>query len=126
MNKRYWSIRGYDSTKLIFEMTVKLGQFNEGQMRRLLQTLAAKEGLSYSEIVGAYARRGTPNSNDLLAVHKDFSQPTWMCGSNPHFVASVVDEKGKIIRSPGSEPSCLPDSGQGPGRSQPAEAVAKP
>ncbi|MGH9400935.1 MAG: hypothetical protein ACRD2P_02375 [Terriglobia bacterium] len=108
MNKRYWLIRRYDSTELIFEKKVNLGQLTEKQMRRLLQTLAAKESLSYSEIVGAYAKPGAVISNDLLAVHKDFSHATWMCGSNPHFTAKVVEEgvedvasrKGHIPPSP--------------------------
>ncbi|TAM80882.1 MAG: hypothetical protein EPN47_13430 [Acidobacteria bacterium] len=97
MNKRYWRIRGYDSTTLIFDETASLGDFNESRIQLLLQVLAAKEGLSYREIVGALARRGASISNDLLSVRKDFSQPTWMCGSNPHFTATVVDESGKII-----------------------------
>lgn|GEM_PF-848668 len=105
MSHRYWRIRGYDSSELLFDETVRLGLFTENGIRRLLQTLAAKEGLSHSEIVGAYARRGTLGSNDHLEVHKDFSQPTWMCGSNPHFVASVVDGKGQIIRAHHNEPS---------------------
>ncbi len=79
---------------------MKLGQFTEDQMQRLLQALTAKEGLSHDEIVGAYAKRGTTISNDHLAVHKDPSQLTYMCGCNPYFVASVVDENGKIVRFP--------------------------
>jgi len=97
MNQRYWLIRGYDSTTLIFEKKVKLGQFTEDQIRRLLQALVAKEGLSCAEMLGAYAKRGTTISNNLLEVHKDLRQPTYMCGTNPHFVASVVGEDGKIL-----------------------------
>ncbi len=120
MNKRYWLIRGYDSTNLIFEKKVKRGQFTEDQIRQLLQALAAKEGLSPDEIVGAYARRGTTISNKLLEVHKDFGQPTYMCSSNPHFVASVVDENGKIL-SQTPKRSINPDIAEGapkPGHEQ--------
>jgi len=106
MNKCYWLIRGYDSNTLIFEKKVKLGQFTEDQIRRLLQALVAKEGLTCAEMLGAYAKRGTTISNNLLEVHKDFSQPTYTCGTNPHFVASVVGEDGKILtQTAGSPPA---------------------
>jgi len=98
--KRYWRIRGYDSTEKIFDMTVGFGQFTEDQMRHLLRALVAKAGLNLREIVGAYARRKTKIANDLLEVHKDFAYPTYLCGSNPHFEASVVDKQGRIHRAP--------------------------
>ncbi len=98
MRKRYWLIRGYDGFKSIFKTKVGLGQFTDDQIRHLLRALTAKAGLTFAEIVGAYAKRRTKISNNLLAVHKDFSQPTYMCGSDPHFTASVVDENGKIIK----------------------------
>lgn len=98
--KLYWRICGYDSSKRIFERTVELGQFTENQMKHLLMTLTAKAGLDYDEIVGAHATRGTKTSNVLLIVHRDSGYPTFSCGSNPHFAASVVDEHGKITRFP--------------------------
>ena len=97
--KRYWVIRGYDGDK-IFEKKVGIGQFTDGQIRHLLQALAAKECLNFSEIVGAYAKRGTKISNDLLTVHRDFKYSTYRCGDGPTFTASVVDEDGKIIINP--------------------------
>jgi hypothetical protein len=81
-------------------MTVGFGQFTEDQMRHLLRALAAKAGLNLREIVGAYASRKTKIANHLLEVHKDFAYPTYSCGSNPHFEASVVDEQGRIHRHP--------------------------
>jgi hypothetical protein len=98
--KLYWRICGYDSSKPIFERTVELGQFTENQMKHLLMTLTAKAGLGYDEIVGAYATRRTNTANVLLIVHRDSEYPTFTCGSNPHFAASVVDENGKITRFP--------------------------
>jgi hypothetical protein len=92
----YWLIRGYDGSKLFFERSVGLGQFTESQMGHLLMALAAKAGLSYNEIIGAYATRRTKIANSLLTVHKDSTRPTLWCGHSPHFVASVVDEDGKI------------------------------
>jgi hypothetical protein len=92
--KLYWRICGYNSSTPIFEKKVKLGQFTEHQIRHLLMTLTAKAALDYDEIVGAYATRGTKIANDLLAVHKEGW--TYSCGSNPYFVASIVDENAKI------------------------------
>jgi hypothetical protein len=97
-NKLYWSIRGYESTKTIFDMRVEFGQFTVGQIQHLLQALAAKAGLSFTEIVGAYPKRRTKIANNLLEVHKEFGYSTYMCGSNPHFTASVVDTNGNILR----------------------------
>jgi hypothetical protein len=98
--KRYWRVRGHDGFKTIFETTVGLGHFSDDQIQRLLQALTAKAGLSFTEIVGAHAKRRTNIANELLAVHKDFAYPTYRCGSNPVFTASVVDENGKISRNP--------------------------
>ena len=100
MNTRYWLIRGHDGLKTIFEMQVGLGQFSENQIQHLLRALAARAGLNFAEIVGAYAKRRTKISNNLLAVHRDLKHPTYMCGSNPVFTASVVDEQGQIIIDP--------------------------
>lgn len=98
--KRYWRIHGYNSSTLIFERTVELGQFSEDQMKNLLKALTAKAGLDFGEIVGAYAKRGTKIANNLLAVHREFAYPTLSCGDNPHFAAAVVDETGQIKRHP--------------------------
>ena len=100
MNKTFWLIRGHDGFKTIFERKVKLGQFTVDQIQNLLQALAAKAGLDFDEIVGAYAKRKTKIANGLLFVHKDPRHPTYMCGSVPVFTASVVDENGKMIVYP--------------------------
>jgi len=70
MPKTHWLIRGYDSMRLIFEREVKAGQLSEEEVKALLRTLAAKAGLSFDEIVGAYAKRRTGIANDLLFVQK--------------------------------------------------------
>ncbi len=95
MSKHYWLIQGYDGLETIFKTKVGIGQFTTDQIQDLLKALTAKMGLTCDEIVGAYAKRGTKIANDHLAVHHDF--PTYMCGSNPVFTASIVDERGKII-----------------------------
>src|SRR5260370_259100 len=63
MKKLYWRIEGKDSLTRIFERKVELGQFTENQMKHLLMALAAKAGLDYDEIVGAYATRRTRIAN---------------------------------------------------------------
>jgi hypothetical protein len=96
--KLYWLIEGHDSFKIFFKMKVGIGQFTSDQLDHLLKALAPKAGLSYSEIVGAYATRRTKIANDLLAVHSDY--PMVMCGTNPYFTATVVDESGKTVPKP--------------------------
>jgi hypothetical protein len=100
MHKRYWRIQGHDGFKTIFETTVEHRLFTNEQIQQVLQALAAKAGLTFTEIIGAYSRRRSNISNDLLAVHRDSGHPIYMCGSNPTFTASVVDENGKIIVYP--------------------------
>ncbi len=99
MNNRYWLIRGYDG-ETFFEMKVGLGQFTDAQIQHLLRALAAKVGLSFAEIVGAYAKRRTKISNTLLEVQRAWNRPVYRCGDGPTFTASVVDENGKIISFP--------------------------
>ena len=96
--KRYWRIRGYDSTEQIFDLTVGIGQFSNRQIEDCIKALAAQAGLNYKEIVGAYAKRRTKIANSLLDVHWDVKHGTCMCGSNPHFTAAMVDENGNIVR----------------------------
>jgi hypothetical protein len=95
MSNFYWLIRGHDGFKTIFEMKVSVGQFTRDQLHQLLKALAAKAGLTDTEIVGAYAKRRTKIANDLLKVHDDF--PTYMCGCGQTFTATVVDESGRRL-----------------------------
>jgi len=91
---RYWRIEGFDSSTPIFETKVKVGYFSNQQIEVLLMALAAKAGLEYDEIVGAYARKGSKIANELLTVQRDGPWPVYSCGSNPHFVARVVSDDG--------------------------------
>lgn len=100
MSDSHWRIRGYDSDILIFETKVKVTFFSHDQIRHLLKALVAKAGLTYPEIVGAYAKRKTNIANVHLLVHKASAPATYMCGSNPNFTAIIVDEKGKIVVYP--------------------------
>ncbi len=91
--KKYWRIVGRDSTKKIFEESVPLGSFTDGQMEKLLQVLAARAGLSFQEIIDAYSRTNSRRYRPLLEVKRQ-SRPkfTLSCGSNPYFVATVIEE----------------------------------
>ncbi len=90
MKEKYWSIEGFDSTERIFHVTVPAASYSEKQIQLLLQMLAAKDGLTYQEIVGAVARRGTKIANDLLEVHHEKPYPQYSCGENPYFHARVI------------------------------------
>ena len=56
----------------------------------MLKALAAKAGLQYEEMVGAYARRNSKISNDLLVVKRDGLDPVYTCGESPHFIAKAL------------------------------------
>lgn len=64
----YWHIQGHDSLKTIFETKVPIGQFTSDQIQDLLKALTAKAGLTYVEMVGAYASRRAKIANNLLEV----------------------------------------------------------
>lgn len=91
MINRYWHIEGYDSLTKIYDRKVKVGYFSEKQIQALLKTLAARAGLNFNEIVGAYAARSSKIANDLLSIQKDGLHAIYSCGDNPHFIARVVE-----------------------------------
>lgn len=52
--------------------------------------LAAKAGLTFDEIVSAYAKRRTRIANCLLDVSRDGPEQRFLCGANPHFSARAI------------------------------------
>jgi hypothetical protein len=92
-----WRIRGFDGLKMIFETKVGIGQFTDQGIQDLLRALTARSALTFDEIIGSFARRGTKIANDL-AVRKDLDSSTFTCGSNPFFTASIVDENGSVVK----------------------------
>jgi hypothetical protein len=90
--KRFWRIIGYDSTKRIFEKEVPHGSMSEKQMADALRALASRAGLTFDEIVDCYLRTNAKGYRSLLEVQVS-SRPKFSmsCGSNPHFIASVVE-----------------------------------
>lgn len=100
MPKRFWRIRGYRRFDPILDVTIPAGSMTERQVQDLLKCLAAKEGLAYEEIIGAYVRRNTKRANHLLHVQKNGPYPEYDCGHDPSFTAIVVDENGDRIKYP--------------------------
>lgn len=84
--QQHWVITGYESTKKIYEQRVEAGLFNEGQIEALLMALAATD-LNFGEILGAYARKRTKLSNNLLTVHRETTRYMFWCGQNRYFAA---------------------------------------
>jgi hypothetical protein len=92
--KRFrWLIHGYDSHKKIFETKLSTNKLSVNQAEALLKTLAAKAGLTFDEIVGAYMKRKTKGSNVHLAIQRDVANYSIMCGNNPHFIAKIEPDE---------------------------------
>jgi len=91
--KSYWRIAGYHSTRKIFETELPYGLFTDKQMKTVLRVLTAKAGLTYDEIVDSYVRSNCKRYRPLLEVEGP-AKPKFCitCGSNPHFVASVIEK----------------------------------
>jgi hypothetical protein len=100
MAKYSWRIRGYKGFDTFFDVTIPYGCLTDDQLKQLLKCLSAKEGLSYSEIIGAYSKRKTKSANELLDVQKYGPSQGYSCGQDPHFNAVIVDEKGNLHKPP--------------------------
>lgn len=88
--EKQWLIEGYDGFNLIYERRVDIGQLTQGQVKALLMALTAKAGLTFDEILGAYAKRRTKIANNLLQVQRGGPHTIFMCGVGPHFKVSIV------------------------------------
>jgi hypothetical protein len=84
----------------IVDLMIPFGSLTVGQLQQMLKCFAAKEALSYQEIVGAYVKRKTKRAHDVLYVRKCGPYQEYMCGTDPLFVATVVDENGDRIKYP--------------------------
>lgn len=92
--RQHWLIRGYDSSKTIYEKQVEEGLFSEQQIQLLLMTLAASE-LNFDEILGACAKKKTKLHNGLLVVHRETTRYLFWCGNSRYFTAEIAEHKGK-------------------------------
>lgn len=90
----HWLITGYESTKKIYEQRVEAGLFSEQQIKALLMALAATD-LTFDEILGAYAKKKTKLSNNLLVVNRETTRYMFWCGQNRYFTAEIAEHKGK-------------------------------
>jgi hypothetical protein len=92
--RKYWRIVGYDSTEKIFEDDVLLGCYTEQEMENLLRALVSRAGLTFREIVDSYARSNARRYKSLLEVQRETGPDKFIlsCGSNPYFIASVVEK----------------------------------
>lgn len=93
----YWLVEGFDSTAKIYERRVNIGVLTTDQAKAPVRALVAKAGLTFDEIVGAYARRKTRIANHHLDVQRDGPYPMFCCGDNPHFIISVRHANGVIV-----------------------------
>jgi len=87
--RAYWKIEGYDSSRLIYCRELSSGYIGENRLKPMLQALAAKAGLEFDEIVGAFASRRS-SCNDLLEFTRDGPHLRFSCGTNPYFTAVFV------------------------------------
>lgn len=99
----HWLIRGYESTRTIFERKVKYGIFNERQTKTLLMVLAGTD-LTFEEILGACARKTSKIHNDLLVVQHQASASAsvymFTCGcGNRYFTAEIVEREERQART---------------------------
>ena len=92
--RRYWRIVGYDSTEKIYEEDVLRGYYTEREMENLLRALVSRAGLTFREIVDSYARNNARRNRGLLEVQRETGPNKFIlsCGSNPYFIASVVEK----------------------------------
>jgi hypothetical protein len=90
---RCWRIRGYNSTKEIFDQMIPIGQITENKVKELLRALASRD-LSAREIIGAYAKRRTRLFTGLLDILQENDnanrRTNYHCGDNPHFSATII------------------------------------
>lgn len=91
VKKRFWVIDGWNSTEKIFHKKYAVHTISEKQLIQMLQVLTAKYSLDDEEITNYFT-----NNNSLLNVRKESSREpkvyAFHCGSNPYFIANMVEE----------------------------------
>lgn len=100
MEKRFWRIRGYKKYETIFDDTIPMGSITDDQLKELLKCLVANGSLSYIETVGAYVKRKTKRAHEILHVNSNGTQPGYFCGTDPNFIAFIVNENGDRVVYP--------------------------
>ena len=90
--KQCWHIQGFEGTNQILDLKVKCSELSEKKLKALLMALTASSGHTYDEIVGSYVHRRSGIANDLIRVQKDGLHPVYLCGTDPHFRASITTD----------------------------------
>ena len=91
--RRYWIIRGWDGTSLLYEHEINVGQISVRKLKGLLKVLASKISLSESEIISSYANRGTNAYSNFLEVqYQEGRKFMYSCGTNPYVTAELETE----------------------------------
>ena len=93
--RRYWLVEGRDGLEpRFFACAYPLHWYSEQQMSVLLQALAAKSSLSYSEIAGALKRKNKRTSHlEVSRLDNRIDKPfTLACGPSLDWTARVLSE----------------------------------
>lgn len=94
MNKRYWEVTVWDSTKKIKRLHIPVNQISTDKLHDLLRVLTAKYSLTDEEIVRCFLKRNIKSYLPFLSVRKDTDSAlrttSYMCGENPHSYAKIV------------------------------------
>jgi len=88
--KQIWRIEGFDGLKNLFATKVPAHLFSENQMEELLRRLVSKH-LTEIEIVNASKNRKKERNNLLDVCRSQRSPFTISCGTNPHYLAKIVN-----------------------------------
>ncbi len=93
-NKKYWLIELWNSTELMEQRKIPIGQITVSQFKNLLITLTAKHTLGDDEIINYFLRKNTKRYSDLLKVQtlQGEGPASFSCGENPFFTARTIEE----------------------------------
>ena len=90
MEKLFWEIAVWNSTKKLKQFLVPYGKIAEGKLEELLRVLTAKYALKAEEIVPCFQKRKTKGYSILLEVQRSYKPIGYSCGTNPHCYARVI------------------------------------
>lgn len=86
----HWLVEGYDSFTLKFRVSIPQSHITLDNLKAALRSLAAIDSLTAQEILSAFAKHRSSSYAPLLEVKKCGDQDSYMCGGNPHVVATTV------------------------------------
>jgi len=98
--QRTWVIKGMSGLNTISTFEIPAGCITSASLDSLLQTLAAKHGLSDDELLVCFYKKHYKKFSALLEVTYDNKYMMRTCGSNPYFIASLVEATGEKVFAP--------------------------